>query len=308
MIDINEPIRRKYSSEEEIIIKKKFLILVHSFLLLYLSLHNFLIPVVMNFFRGNPLIQDVHFWFLFHLPVHFSLRNGKQISSSYNMFLILGSLARFAFYHLFLFSRSWSLVSVYLSEVSSLFFCFLIWDKTSKDRWTLLSLIGFFVPFALGFLEVHPEIKKDKLIFVKENKVKYTSYGCQGSLLNLNFNQTVLTEMRGHTSLTNCGFDKNLAKTNKNFEIRNSSKKDVNLRLYSLSKKNERYSWKFQKILRIPGQTKIQIAKYLNESNLYLLKSPERKELGIHVLINGETSLKGSFEITSDTLSWRLHE
>lgn len=304
MIDLQEPVRRSYTREEEEVVRKNFLILLHSFLLLYLSLHNLFIPLALNALKGREILQDVHYWFLFHLPLHFWLRKGKMISSSYNTFLVVGSLARLVFYSVFMFTKSWTIVSVFLSEVSSLIFSFVIWNMASKDRYLYVALLGVLIPPYLASVEKYPPDAGPRKISRAITIENYKILGCQGSEILLSTQDLADRKISSRAKINGCGFDNNLYSYRTSFELFNGSGIDHNLRLYELKKKEGRVSWKFLKMIRLQQNTTVDLGKDLKTKTMYLLKSPERRQVGMMLLIPEVTEVTGKFEINYDSIHW----
>ncbi|MFP5384746.1 MAG: hypothetical protein ACLGHN_01615 [Bacteriovoracia bacterium] len=308
MVDLNEPVRRSYSETEKEEVSRNFLILLHSFLLLYLALHNLLIPLLINALKGRDLLQDVHYWFLFQIPVHLWLRERRQISFSYNFFLLIGSFARLIFYSFFMFTRSWTMVSVYLSEVSALIFCFIIWSQTRKDKFVYLAFLGLFVTPYLATIEKYPPEVKPEKVMRKGPVENYGELGCKGSELKINMTGVVHLPYSSVAVLKECGFAENLLRYNDSVDLFNDSSIDINLRLYELKRREGRFSWKFVRLLRVEKNQRISLKDNLKKDSMYLLKSPERRKTGITVLIPATTVLKGTFKLNMDTINWRRNE
>lgn len=308
MVDLNEPVKKLYSEREESEITKSFLVLVHSFLIFYLSVHNFILPLILNLLKNRDLTQDMHFWFLFHFPVQYWLRKGKPLSFSYNLFLLLGSLSRLIFYNTFLFSRSWTLVSVYLSEISSLIFCIVIWNFGRKDKLIILSFIGLLVPPLLAQFEMHPVEFKTLNTVQNIKSENYEHFGCRGSELTLSRENLPNVPFSETLQIMDCGFEVNTQRIGSHYTLLNSGPWDLNIRLYELIKRNGRFTWKFVRIMRLERNSSIELSPYLKHSTPYLLKSPERRKLGITVLIPKDFVPEGHFHFNLDGLNWSSHE
>ena len=308
MVDLQEPVRRSYSEKEKEEVSRNFLVLLHSFLILYLTLHNFLIPLMINALKGRDLLQDVHYWFLFQIPVHFWLREGKDVSFSYNLFLLLGSVTRLFFYSFIMFTKSWTTVSVYLSEVSTLIFCFIIWKQTRKGKLAYFALAGFLITPYLATIEKYPPDVKPKKVVKPVAVTNYGILGCKGSEMRLDISGLESLPSSSAVVLKECGFSENLLKHNKNVEVFNDSSLDINLRLYELKRREGRFSWKFVRLLRVEKKHKILLNEHLKKDSMYLMKSPERRKTGIIVLVPEKTVLEGAFIINMDTINWRRNE
>lgn len=303
MIDLHEPEKKIYTPLEEAEVTRTFLVMVHLLLMLYLSLHNVLIPFCLNLLRERGISQDIHLWFLFQLPLGYWLRRKKMIPQSYVLFLIFGSLGRLVFYNLFLFSKSWSLVSVYLSELSSLIFCFLIWSRSFGDKFWALSILGLLVPVGVAQWETHPVESKGVAVQSQKTGPDYRTMGCEGSEVLLQMPAHELNEASS-VSLINCGFEHNLLRLRGDFMITQKLSKGINLRLYQLIHREGRYSWKFVRMKRLEKSETWVLHPLLKDRQVYLLKAPENRQLGMTVLLTGDVSLPGKFTMTFDSLNW----
>lgn len=303
MIDLTEPVKKTLSSGEARLVRHKFLVLLHSLLLFYLILHNLIIPLVINLFKGQDILSDVHYWFFSQIPVHLWLRQKKKVYLSYVLFLIFGSLTRLLYCSL-MYVKSWSLVSVYLSELSSLIFIFIIWQDLVKDRYVFFSVLGVFITPILTSLEFSPPQKANLSEKREKTFADYSSLGCKGSRIKVTFPVTAVSSDSG-VDITACGMKNNLLIYNREFVIRNKTNQSFNLRLYELKKGSERYSWKFIRIIRIEQNSSEDISKFFRKPSMYLLKSPEYRDLGMLAMIPIDSQLKGTFELTPETLTWR---
>lgn len=303
MIDLSEPTKKPLSKLEAQLIRQKFLILLHSLLLFYLLLHNLIIPLVVNLFKGQTLLADVHFWFIFQIPVHLWLRKGKNLSLSYGMFLIFGSFARMIFCTM-VYGKSWGLVSVYLSELSSLVFISIIWQELARDRFVLLSFSGFLLTPFLAWIEISSPEKNINLRSAHTVEADYYKMGCQGSKVEVS--QDLLNSgLSSRANILSCGMERNRLVFDSNVEISNQTSHSYNLRLYELKKGDKRFSWKFLRIIRINDHESVALTSFLKKPSMYLLKSPEHRELGMLVIIPKDAVIKGRFTLTPDTLNWR---
>lgn len=299
MVDLKEPARREYSTEESIEVSQSFLVLLFYFLAFYLSLHNLIIPLALNIFRGHELLLDVHFWFLFSFPLILWVKNKKTVPRSYLFFLCLGSLARLVLYSTVLYVKSWTIASVYLTEFSLLIYCVFVYQRSYKDKFLFLSLAGLFVPYGLSQIESHTKAKQ--VVFPEITQVvNLDSEGCQGSQVSVNF--PYRAQVSESVIIQDCGFAEHKAYINGEFKIRNHQNHLIHLRLFKLSHKEGKLYWKFVRMLKIDSRHEVSLNEYLKKDSLFLLKAPERRSIGILLLIPPEVNLEGRLTFTPDLI------
>ena len=311
MIDLQEPRSIQYSEQDKVILKDQFILLLHTLLLVYLGLHNLLIPLVSNILKSQPLMSDVHFWFLFQLPVQGMLRKKMPISTWYLYFLILGSISRLGI-ELYLATnlKSWSILSVLISELSSGIFYFLYFPSLKIKKFSLIAISGLFIAPSLSTLEIRSSNQLlTPLKLVHEQSVQHL--GCQGSVNNLVYPLHTGTVQEA-LSITSCGFEKNLIFVNKDFNLINQTNVAINLRLYKLQVLHGRVKWKFVRLVQLESHRIWNVSQYIKTDTAYLIKSPERRKIG-HVVIVPELSREfplgpGTLGLTFDTLNWTPNE
>jgi hypothetical protein len=312
VIDIQEPEKKLYTKEAQASVQKEFYLLVHVILIFYLLLHNILIPVVTNLFRSQSLYLDTHYWFLFHLPLQFWLRKDKPIHVNYLFFLMAGSLSRL-FYHTWeAEGRSWFLFSVFLSEVSSLIFCSIIWKKQQGKIRSYGIMLGILIPLLLTKVEKHGQIWIPEKIVKTEVTYSDSQLGCRGGEVNISFPISYLTPASDELAIENCGLSEQMIFFNKDFKLKNKTTSTINIRLYELKADvRKRYSWRFVRINRLQQGDEWKLADIMKSDRIYLLKSPERRNLGLTILLPSNLSsipLKtGTLEVGIDSLNWRSH-
>lgn len=299
MVDLKEPARREYSTEESIEVSQSFLLLLFYFLAFYLLLHNLLIPLVLNVFRGQDLLLDVHYWFLFSFPLVLWVKNKKAVPRSFIFFLCLGSFARLILYSTLLYVKSWTIVSVYLSEFSLLIYCVLVYQKSYNDKFLILSFAGLCIPYGLTYVESHSLARK--VVFPEiSQEMNLTNEGCEGSHVTLTFPAKGIVS--DSVVIRECGFAGNTAFINRSFKIQNQQKHLIHLRLFKLSHKEGKLYWKFVRMLKIDPRHEVSLDQYLKKDSLFLLKAPERRNLGILLLVLPDVSLEGKMTFTPDMI------
>lgn len=299
MVDLKEPLRREYSMEENLEVNQSFLILLFYFLAFYLTLHNLIIPLALNLFRGHDLLLDVHFWFLFSFPLIYWVKKKISVPRSYLIFLFSGSVTRIILYSTVLYVKSWTIASVYLTEFSLIIYCVFVYHKSVKDKFHFLGLLGIFIPYGLSQIESHSIAMK--VIFPELSlHSDLSKEGCVGSQVELSF--PVKGSVSQTTNLKNCGFATNTAFFESSFSITNEQDHLIHLRLFKLSHKEGKLYWKFVRLLRIEGRSHLVLDNFLKKDSIFLLKAPERRNLGILVLIPEETALEGKLTFTPDMI------
>jgi hypothetical protein len=313
MIDLQEPGRASYSAQEQALLKHQFILLVHTLLLAYLALHNLIIPMVANILRGHNLLIDVHFWFLFQLPLQWYLRQMKPLPMAYVQFLILGTLARLLFEFNFATQlKTWQIFSVLISEFSATIFFFLVFPALAPKKLFLSAFLGLLVAPMLGLYEVRSESNKMLIStpFLKQSQDHLL--GCRGAEVTLQFPLPNDSAVQSSAIIRDCGFDQNLVRTGKSFHVLNQGQQQLNLRLYRLYVLHGKVRWKFLRLIQVaPGET-WEVGELLKDDVAYLIKSPERRKLGNLVIVPAQTGHfplgPGSLKLNYDSLEWRADE
>jgi hypothetical protein len=287
-IDIDGHERKKYSEEEKQNLKYKFIVTLHLLLIIYLSLHNLLIPLVINIARGSFLLTDVHFWFFIHLPLHYFLK--KKFSLAPILFSAVGAgvIIRIIV-ELFLVSqfKSWGMLSIFISEIAGLIFvvaAFSVYRPLFKWQGVLVALIV--IPL-FSSLEVRSDWSKRPLVKEKEERVIDNSAGCQGSLVEFRTRSIQLDSLAQDVEIKDCGFSFKMAKSLGAFKVKNQRTSRVNIRLFKLHISDQVPRWRFARLYVLGPREELTLsAEDLSKERLYLLKSPEMKELGQTLIIN----------------------
>lgn len=299
MVDLKEPMRREYSTEESVEVSQSFLTLLFYFLSFYLSLHNVIIPLLLNIFRGNDLLLDVHFWFLFSLPLIYWIKKRLPIPRSYLFFLLSGSLSRIVIYTTVMYVKSWTVASVYLTEFSLIISCVFAYQKSYKDRFIFSGFAGLLVPYYLSQVEFHSVARK--VIFpVVTKEINLSKEGCAGSKVDITFPHQ--KPVSSFLSIGECGFKNNNAVIDGSFRIFNEQEHLIHLRIFKLTHKEGKLFWKFVRLVKVEPRHELVLNDYLNKDSIFLLKAPERRNLGILILIPKESKLAGKITFTPDMI------
>lgn len=313
MVDLQEPKKHEYSEEEQVVLKEQFILLLHTLLVVYLVLHNFLIPLVSNILTDRNLLSDLHFWFLFQIPVQYLLRKKLTIPNWYYYFLLFGTFARLGMeLQLAPTLKSWGIFSLLLSELSSIIFYYLYFPFLKKKSPGLLSLLAFVIVPIMSVVEVRSEkmmSSNTRIAPERDDKV----LGCKGSLNRITFPLEEFPHYPERVTIHPCGFSDSFLRIGQTFSVLNQSSHDINLRLYQLRVLHGKVSWKFVRLMQIPQKGTWDISEYLKgEKTALLLKSPERRKLGNLLIISKDrTSFplgKGELISTYDTLQWSPYE
>ncbi len=310
MIDIQEPVTPVYSFEEKENIKQKFILLLHTLLIVYLSIHNLLLPLLMNIIKNKPLMLDVHWWFLLQIPVQWFLRKGKVIPKGYLLFLIIGSILRLT---LEVYTadnlKSWFILSVFISEISSGIFYAVYFPLARKNAMMPLALLAFALIPTLKYFE-H---KTEAAISFKTKKVEHVqsdsaSLGCLGSNSQLDFPLKSKYKLLNSVAIADCGFTEKIISPSLDFTIVNTTSQILNLRLYKLQVLYGRVKWKFLRLIQVKSSELWSPNKLISTDTIYLIKIPENRKLGHLVLVPiGFEKFpigKGSLHLDYDSLNW----
>lgn len=302
-IDLDAPEQRQYTGEEKSEIRFRFLITLHTLLLVYLSLHNFLIPFVGNWAKGISFFTDVHFWFLFHFPMNYLLRKKKTIWAGYFYFLVLGSLARVGTESLVVSQfKSWGIFSVYLSEISAAIFYFVIYPLVNNKKYLLFCLAGLLIAPALTAIEKRSSWSKADIDFSREKILRnYSKLGCQGS--ENQFTLPIIENIsKENIHIVSCGFKQKEVFYHQDLKIINDVPEKTNLRLYRSSYHQGVIRWKFMKLIQLnPGDQ--YLLDLSSKEMFYLLKSPEKVSLGhLVIAVSGDKNLKGRVHMNYDSI------
>lgn len=309
MIDIQEPKRRAYTQEEKEELSSRFILLLHTLLLVYLSIHNLFMPLLSNLIKGQDVLQDVHYWFLFQLPVQVWLRKGNRIPSGYFIFLLAGSIVRVAFETLTAPTlKSWGITSILISELSSFIFYFVYWPRVEKNKWPLLVLAGLVITPLLSKIEIHGQgFGISNVSRQVKIKAPETGLGCQGHVGSLIFplKQEPAVEQ---VLIKECGLSDMAVRYHGKFQVKNTLDKSINLRLYRLNVLYGRVSWRFVRLVQVEKNGTWDVTPLLKGDVAYLIKSPERRKIGHTVLVSAiarEFPLgRGELYFNYDSLEW----
>ena len=253
MVDLQEPPKTTYSIQEQETISHQFTLILHSFLILYLAIHNLIIPSVLNIFRGDNLLIDVHFWFLFQIPLYYYIKNNKKIAQEVWQFFVAGSLARVIFETYFVTQfKSWEYFSVLVSEIASLVFYFFLYKRTLRPRNFLMVIPAIIIVFTFTQIELRSPWSIKQSVFLKAPIFDDSrTLGCTGSIVRLH-----PVEVDSEVAITDCGFSSSLTRFSEDLSVINNYK-TINLRLYRLVKRAHGVSWKFARLFQVKkGGTK----------------------------------------------------
>lgn len=312
MVDLQEPRKLEYSEKDQLILNEQFILLLHTMLLAYLGLHNFFIPVVSNLLRNQSILQDVHFWFLFQLPVQWFLRRKVTIPRSYFYFLVLGSVARLVLEFYFASTlKSWGILSVLVSELSSVIFYFLYFPALPSGKFPSKALSSILIVSILSFTELHSQ---PSILLLQKTAptIDASHLGCEGSEVNLKYPLSSQGPVKEAIAIKPCGFSQKLVSTDSSFKVINETNTLYNLRLYKIHVLHGRVKWKFIRLIQLEPHKVWDVSSYLKNDVAYVIKSPEHRKLGHLVILpirSTEFPLgKGVLSLTFDTLKWSSYE
>jgi hypothetical protein len=313
-VDLKEPVKASYSEEEAAELKHKFILLVHSLLLLYLALHNLIIPMGSNLLRGDQPFLDVHFWFLIHLPLHFWLRTGREVPQCFYLFLLVGSLSRLMIELMLMTSlKSWTIFSVVISEFSTLLFLYVGRVKFTCYRSLARSMgvvaLGLLLPLSMSHLEARSNLGPRFFLKKEDPTLIAEKIGCQEGIVELALPQSH-ANFQHELEIKTCGFKENLVFISQNFILKNSFESTLNVRLFKLDPKGRRVRWKFVRLVQLAPREVWDLSPLIKTDGLYLVKIPERRNLGFSVLVPDDfkTPEAGKLIIGFDSVEWHSLE
>ncbi|MFZ8934910.1 MAG: hypothetical protein ACO2ZP_13535 [Bacteriovoracaceae bacterium] len=283
-------------------LKKIFLIIFHGGMVAYLILHNLLIPMVRNFGAGSALFSGVHYWFVLHLFVLFLFiqydfhKKEKSLipvtiwTSIYAT--ILGTIE--LFYSLGVTKVNVGHFSSFISVacIGIFYIGFFIYFKTFINWKTEALWKRHALAIGLGLLHFGIQmniedhvglIKIKKVIKLEKEKVDYSEFGCKGSIIHLS--KSVKPKSMD-VIISGCGFVENLsAFKGKNINLINNSGKKHLVRFERL----DETKWKLVRPITIRDGDKFVIRKdNFHLKGIYRLRSPTSKAIGIHLIVNDD--------------------
>lgn len=295
MITIEEPQRREYTEEESRLIKHKFITLLYILLIVYLTLHQFLIPLVSNLFKGRHFATDIHWFFMIHFYGYYQLKKKLEMSRGFYAFLWLITILQIIFGVLTM--GKWGLFSLALTQVSTLLFLYFVVPFVS-NTYQVKSIVSHLLVGGIVFAGLQViEIKSSESLRVTERKIVMHHED-----FNISFPGTFpLKNELSVWSLGNQGLH-----FKDYFKIVNDKDVVIDIRLYELKIKSERVRWKYKRLAQLKAHESWDLP--LENDTIYLVKSPERKDLEVLILIpqNYKFPLgSGRLSVGFNSLEWR---
>lgn len=280
MISYDEPARARLSEADRLHADQHFLVVLHGFLVLYLALHNLLIPLALNWLKGNPALADVHYWFLAQLAIAWALKRAPARVPALVTAVTAGSLVRL----LWETTRwmpgtlSWGIFSVWLSEGATFIFAFHYFLRGAHRPawgWWWLAL-G--VPLASG-VETRGELFRPLAGFerVERRNAEWVTRGCLGSRIAWIPGMGLPAEGDIHP----CGFSAPLVAMAAT--LRNTTKSTIQLRVSRLRWWDQRLKLQFVRLLILrPGESHTLAGA---ETEAWLLSSIQQKWVGLQLRV-----------------------
>ncbi len=288
MISYEDPPRVPWGPAENQRQSEEFLWVLHGFLLLYLALHNFVIPVGVNLYRGNPLLEDAHFWFLAQFPLALALRRRSAHADVLMTMVALGSGLRLVWetWTLAPAGPTWGLFSIWLSEGSSAILYAYYFTRHGRVpkfgwRWSWIPLLAL----ALTQVEERGELFRRPLDFVRTVKrdLTWADMGCRGSRIVWNG----LAES-APGDIQSCGFSRPMADLGA--PLVNGSRATVQVRVARLRLHGGELKRDFVRLLILrPGQSARLPG---GEGDLLVLSSIQQKWLGIQLRVGSQAGAR----------------
>ncbi|HLT22655.1 MAG TPA: hypothetical protein VKZ84_04400 [Bacteriovoracaceae bacterium] len=295
MITVEEPKAREYTPEESELLKHKFITLLYTLLIVYLTLHQFLIPLVNNLFKGLPFASDIHWYFVIHFYGHYKLRKDRKLPYGFYALIWLMTILQIGVGFMSL--GKWGLFSLAITQISTIIFLYFVWpfvNYTIKAKDVLIHIIVGGAIFAgiksVEVKSVKPKVKSQRQIVLHQEDFVIT------------FPNSFPKERE--LSVWNLG-DRTF-NFEHDFRIINDKDVSIDIRLYELHIKSERLRWKYKRLAQLKPNESWDLP--LENDVIYLVKSPERKDLKVLLLIpqNYEFPLgPGELSVGFNSLEWR---
>lgn len=304
--------------------KKLFLLVFHGGLVLYSILHNVLIPLVRNLGRNEYILNDIHYWFLYHiilfiLFVRYDVEKKPRTIIPFLCWLglwvtfirtglILFDQSKLGVYH---FSIAISIVSnfIFFGVFFKTFKPLFDWKEQNSFQKISLSLFcALILQATLNFVEIDPNIKKigmrSKMEHLQEKEEgDLSQLGCQGSHIKVHFPKS-LTISSGVNVIDSCGFKENRRWTEQSLEILNSTDKVVYIQL--LHRENNNWRVIETAVVRSNETYRYKTKKW-DQGGIFLLKSQADKEMGIQLIFKGNSQQipHGDYQVTPHSFMYR---
>lgn len=291
MINHDQPLlsNEKHSQVEQDLFRKTLIY----FLLLYLSLHNLIIPVFVNIYKEKYLLNDVHFWFLFVFFIKWI--ENKKLRETFILIGILGSCLRILVesYQAIDLKFSWGLFSIYLSEGATFLYYFYCYKEKWVPfiQWKYLPLC--FLPLFFMKIEVKGDLFNQQSFVrkIQEKDQLWLTYGCKGSVVDYKGPE----ELKDQSQIEGCGFKENKVFFDENYSIHNHTNKIVHVRLHEIIFLEKNINDLFKSLIILKPNESKKLA--LEQNKFYLYKSIQQKKIGIQLLIPKKTKLVKSFSV-----------
>lgn len=295
MITIEEPKRRDYSEEESKLLKHKFITLLYVLLIVYLTLHQFLIPLVSNLFKGRHFATDIHWFFMIHFFGYYQLKKNQKMSFGFYLLIWVITIAQCLVG--FLTFGKWGLFSLAITQTSTVIFLYFVWPFVSQVRETksILSHVvaGLLIFMSLNYIEVHSvEVRKatERMLILHQ----------EDFAINFPSKFSVLKEKSvWNLANTVVNFDNS-------FRVINDRESVIDIRLYEMKIKSNRVAWKYKRLSQLKAGEAWNLP--LEKDRIYLVKSPERRDLKVLILVpNGYVFPlgEGVLSVGFNSLEWR---
>lgn len=294
MISLEEPQKRTLSKEESFALRLKFIDFLYVLLFVYLTLHQFLIPFIRNILKDQVFYYDISWSFLIHLYGMWELKKYKRFSWFFYSFL--GGLTLFQIIEGGMYFNRWPLFTLILTKGCTLIFLYFAYPFVEKKNsflktisaLSLAVLMGFFFHLLRVDAPVKPRISERSVMMHEEDY----QVNLPGSFKLLS--EISVWELKDQV---------------RNFEgevkIINDRNHVIDIRLYELKIDEHRVKWKYKRLAQLRmGEHWILP---LSNDAIYLVKSPERKDLKTLMLIprNYKFPLgKGILSVGFHSIQW----
>lgn len=272
MITIEEPQKRNLSQEESLTLRLKFIDLLYVLLVVYLTLHQFLIPFVGNLFRGDVFYHDVSWSFIVHFYGIYELKKNKSMSLGFYSFL--WGLTVVQIIHGALTLGKWGLFSLVLTQTTTIVFLYFVYPFVTKERKTISLVVALVCSLACGALFSLVKVNSPEKSRASQRSIQMHEEDFQ---VKLPAPLPILSEV----SVWELG--NRAVRFNDHFIVKNDKKSVIDIRLYELKIAEHRVKWKYVRLAQLRLNDVWNLP--LSNDAIYLVKSPERRDLKSLILI-----------------------
>lgn len=294
MITIEEPQKRTFTQEESQTLRLKFIDLLYVLLVVYLTLHQFLIPFVGNLFRGDIFYHDISWSFVVHFYGLYELKKNKSLSLGFYSFL--WGLTVIQVVHGAMTLGKWGLFSLILTQVTTIVFLYFVHPFVRKEKKSLTLVVALVASLALGAIFSLIKVESPEKSRTSQRSIQMHEEDFQ---VKLPGSLPILSEV----SVWELG--NRAIHFNEHFIVKNNKSSVIDIRLYELKIAEHRVKWKYVRLAQLRLGESWNLP--LSNDAIYLVKSPERRDIQSLILIpkNYQSPLgEGILSVGFNSIVW----